>query len=134
MSEWEFASVMRLKNDLAMDRERGRASQRERELKKDAEPERNGEITGFAAPTPPPAPRPNPSTTSEKEEKGAFGVIRSAFWRAPSKAHRLPDPPSSSSAETSPPEEARQVAHGEFDLQPYGFDLVLDFRWTRQPS
>jgi hypothetical protein len=134
VSEWEFASVMRLKKELAMDRERARASQRERELKEDAEPERNSEATGFAAPTPPPAPRPSSSTTSEKDKKGAFGVIRSAFWRAPPKAHRLPDSLSSSSAEASLPEEARQVAPGEFDLQPYGFDLVLDFRWTRQPS
>jgi hypothetical protein len=31
-------------------------------------------------------------------------------------------------------EERRLAANGEFDLEPYGFDLVLDFRWTRQPS
>jgi hypothetical protein len=130
VSRWELASVRRFKKELVLERERAKEKAREREMKENGvepEPESSGETTGFPAPTPPPAPR---SISSEKEKIG-FKLFRTAFWRAPSNAS-IPNPLPSEAALQE--EERRPIASGEFDLEPYGFDLVLDFRWTRQPS
>ena len=135
VTRWELASVKRFTKELVLERERAKEKEREREAKGNGvelEPESDSASSGFAAPTPPPAPRPSATASSEKDnKKSPFEVLRSAFWRAPSIVS-ISNPPSLSDAPLQ--EERRPVAPGEFDLEPYGFDLVLDFRWTRQPS
>jgi hypothetical protein len=135
VTRWELASVKRFTKELVLERERAKAKEREREAKGnevELEPGSDSASSGFAAPTPPPAPRPSATASSEKDnKKSPFEVLRSAFWRAPSIVS-ISNPPSLSDAPLQ--EERRPVAPGEFDLEPYGFDLVLDFRWTRQPS
>jgi hypothetical protein len=134
VSRWELASVTKFKKELL---ERGREKEKKREVKEDGgELEEDSESTVFAAPTPPPTPRPSATTSLETEKKGAFEAFRSSFWRAPSGTSEFPDPPSPfpTDTETALPEERRPVAPGEIDLEAYGFDLVLDFKWTRRPS
>jgi len=116
---------------LVRERERAREKEREREMR--AEPELVDERADIAAPTSPPTPKPADVTLSHKEQKGTFEELFS-FWRAPSSTSKPPNSTSPFRTETALAEERSPVASGEFDLEPYGFDLVLDFRWTRQPS
>lgn len=70
-------------------------------------------------------------------QKSAFSAIRSMFSK--SEARDSPsitttgDPPVAAttlithSAQTSPPSPRRPL---EYDLNPYGFDLVIDFHWS----
>jgi len=131
VSTWEYASVQRLKKDLVLGKQRAAERERQRAAKEgEAESETND--TGFAEPTPPPSPR-TIIVTSKKEKGNTFETLRSVFWRAPSTAQKQPNTPSSLiPTETPLDEERRPITSWEFDLEPYGFDLVLDFRWTRQ--
>jgi hypothetical protein len=134
VASWEFKSIKRLKKELFLGKERVAENESEREAKKNqAEPEEDSGRTGFGAPTPPPTPRVT-ATTLAREKKGTFEALRSVFWRAPSSPPKLPDPPSSAPVDTSSNDKRRSASSWEFDLEPYGFDLVLDFKWTRQPS
>lgn len=63
-------------------------------------------------------------------KKNPLSTLRDSFWRGRSKGegasktcNRPPSAPAS--------DQVRTAQYGEIDLQPYGFDLVLDFRWTR---
>ena len=129
VSAWEIASVKRFKKELLLGKER--AAEKERAKLYEAELERD--TTGFAAPTPAPSPR-HITAMSGKEKRDTFDTLRSVFWRAPSSAGSSLKPPSSVPAETHLADERRPVTPWEFDLEPYGFDLVLDFRWTRPSS
>lgn len=126
--------MKKFKKELLLGRERVTEKEREQEVKQDGTVlERTSESTGFEAPTLPP-PRVT-TVASTKEKKDTLETLRSVFWRAPSIGTKLPNsPPSSVRTETPMKDESRSVTPWQFDLEPYGFDLVLDFRWTRQPS
>jgi len=139
VSTWEYASVKRLKKELVLGKERAAERGRQREAKERGEESgKNNESPGFAAPTPPPTLR--TIIAISKEKKNTFETLRSVFWRAPSTTPNAPSSASSSLIPTAIPlkqeipldEQRRPVTSWEFDLEPYGFDLVLDFRWTRQ--
>jgi hypothetical protein len=131
VTRWELASVRRFAKELVRDRERAKEKEREREVgKEEAEARRDNISLAFAATTPP-GTKSNADTPLEKEQKGTFEAFRSAFWRAPSSTATLSNSPSPLPSETDLPAQRRPVASGEIDLEPYGFDLVLDFRWTR---
>lgn len=131
LSKWELLSVERLKVDLAGKITTvGNGEELEEQSGTTMEEETS---VGFAAPAPAPSP-----FTDSNEKKSAISTLRSTFWRARSEA--TPDaseqqPQNASSPFPSPSgDRDRPIAYGEFDLEPYGFDLILDFRWTRDTT
>jgi len=128
VSAWEYASVKKFKKELLFGKEREAERDREREARgNEVESERDSENMDLAAAT---------STSPKAPTPGkGFESLRSVFWRAPPSAQELPDPsPSSFSTETPSKDNRRSIAPWEFDLEPYGFDLVLDLKWTRSGS
>jgi hypothetical protein len=124
LTRWELLSVERLRDHLV--RKAARNS-----VGKEGQPgtttSKNNTTEELAAPTPAPP-----------VSKGAISTLRSTFWRAQSD-----EPPNASEVQhtslppsppPSPASEGRPIAYGEFDLEPYGFDLILDFRWTRDTT
>lgn len=120
LTRWELLSVERLRDHLVRKAARN-------DMGEEGQPgtttSKNYTTEEPAAPTPAPP-----------VSKSAISTLRSTFWRAQSEEapnvseiqhiHLPPSPP-------APVSEDRHIAYGEFDLEPYGFDLILDFRWTR---
>lgn len=128
VTRWEFASVIRLKKELEREKRLVKAAT---EAAAVAEAHAKSGNTNISAPTPGPPRRP---AASSIPGKGALDSLRSVFWRASPKLADKPDEPETFAAIPEPKEARRVSAPGELDLEPYGFDLVLDFRWTRQSS
>jgi hypothetical protein len=116
VTRWEHNSVVRLKQDL-LDKKN-----KEQRLAAAASNTTDGSV---AAPTPAP-----PRRVRAQGER-ALESLRS-FWRAEPELDGKDE-----EVETEEVEEVegkRASRPGEWNLEPYGFDLVLDFGWTRHPS
>lgn len=134
--QWEVGSVERLVAELEKEQKADvENSNRERE---------NGELSTAVTPAVLAGQTAAPASASRAVEgssssapsgrKGAFSTLSSVFWRSPisntSDVLEHPEVPPISSAL----EDERRAVSGEIDLQPYGFDLVLDFKWSRRSS
>lgn len=64
------------------------------------------------------------------KKKGAFSTLRGVFWRRDSDSPTSDDLHDTSEFNIS----STPTRPGELNFQPYGFDLVLDFKWSRHPS
>ncbi|KAF7986203.1 hypothetical protein HWV62_38628 [Athelia sp. TMB] len=126
VTRWEFASVTRLKQEIEKEK-----------LQAKATVDTTAQAQGPSGSTDVPAPTPSPTQVAAATgapRKGALESLRSVFWRTPPQVPEEPDEPETFSAVHEAQEEKRTSRPGELDLEPYGFDLVLDFGWTRQAS
>ncbi|KAH7916495.1 hypothetical protein BJ138DRAFT_1121870 [Hygrophoropsis aurantiaca] len=143
---WEEASVQRLKMEIE--------KQIQRHDQLDSDQDRNGNLADLADENPsadsqdPPKEASLPTDTATPDTRSPFSVLRSLFRQnepnvdstdlsQPPPTTPLSEQPTStktsdSQSEFTPePASERSLAPGEFDLRPYGFDLIFDLRWSR---
>ena len=124
LTRWEVLSVERLKDDLEGKVPIGGIGSQSQM----GTTTTTNDTAALVAPTSGP-------TAPHVEKRSTISTLRSTFWKArsPTVSNDLEQHQDTTASPTPPAvEEERHIASGEFDLQPYGFDLILDFRWTRQ--
>jgi hypothetical protein len=128
VSQWERASVQKLKEDLEL-QQKIQESQ-EMELRNaEAESKKPPQTTITMPKTP----------TSRGTPRGILDVIRSIYYDTHAASTPLPastpvvsdvEEPKKSSASSSEPREPLPLLRKEYDLRPYGMDMVVDFGWS----